>query len=223
MIPRPILFFVILALSSLPARAQSGGWQQLFNGKDLTGWQQAGPGKFVVENGMLKPVGGMGLLWYTRKKIANSILRVVYKVGHDDDNSGVFIRIPEKSTEEEMSINRGYEVQIYNDGDDYHCTGVLYSFTKALARPWKPPGEWNTMDITLDGPHTIVMLNGVKVTDFTEGQPVPPLDTRPLRGPRPDTGYIGLQNHMRSPKEGNGNKEDSAIYFKEVAVKKISH
>ena len=30
------------------------------------------------------------------------------------------------------------------------------------------------MDITLDGPRTIVTVNGVKVTDYTEGDPVPP-------------------------------------------------
>ena len=30
------------------------------------------------------------------------------------------------------------------------------------------------MEITLDGPHTIVVLNGVKVTDYKEGDPVPP-------------------------------------------------
>jgi hypothetical protein len=30
------------------------------------------------------------------------------------------------------------------------------------------------MEITMDGPHIVVYLNGVKVTDFTEGQPVPP-------------------------------------------------
>jgi len=38
----------------------------------------------------------------------------------------------------------------------------------------------------------------VKVTDFTEGQPVPPKEEGsgdPDRGPRPDEGYIGLQNH----------------------------
>jgi hypothetical protein len=29
------------------------------------------------------------------------------------------------------------------------------------------------MVITLDGPHTVVEVNGVKVTDYTEGQPVP--------------------------------------------------
>jgi hypothetical protein len=29
------------------------------------------------------------------------------------------------------------------------------------------------MEITIDGPRTIVYLNRVKVTDFKEGQPVP--------------------------------------------------
>jgi len=29
------------------------------------------------------------------------------------------------------------------------------------------------MDITIDGPHTIVYVNAVEVTDFTEGQTVP--------------------------------------------------
>ena len=44
------------------------------------------------------------------------------------------------------------------------------------------------MDITLDGPHTIVDLNGVKVTDFTEGFPVPAqqFTFEPKRGPRPN-------------------------------------
>jgi len=70
------------------------------------------------------------------------------------------------------AINRGYEVEIGDWPDDYSCTGVLYTFTKALARPIKRIGEWNTMEITIDGPHTVVYLNSVKVTDFTEGQPV---------------------------------------------------
>lgn len=217
MMRRSILFFVILALSLLPARAQPRGWKQLFNGKNLTGWQHVGPGEFAVENGMLKTKGGMGLLWYTPEKIGNSTLRVVFKLTNKDDNSGIFIRIPEKPTEEWMPVNRGYEVQIYDMGDEHHVTGVLYSLTEALARPSKPLGEWNTMEITLDGPHTVVVLNGVKVTDYTEGQPVPPKvkDYEPDRGLRPDAGYIGLQNHPR------GEKEESTVYFKVVAIKRL--
>jgi hypothetical protein len=208
-----VSFLTIVALGALshPAGAQDG--KELFNGKDMTGWEHVGPGKFLIEDGMLKTEGGMGLLWYTPEKIGNATLRVVYKLSHEKDNSGVFIRIPEKPTEPWMPVNRGYEVQIYNPGDDYHCTGVLYSLTKALARPYKPVGEWNTLEITLDGLHTVVVLNGVKVTDYTEGQPVPPKvkDYEPDHGPRPNLGYFGLQNHG----------EGAEVYFKEVTIKPI--
>jgi hypothetical protein len=199
--------FLLLTVSSLCAQPHS---RALFNGRDLEGWQQVGPGRFVVQNGILKTEGGMGLLWYTREKIERATLRVVFKLAAKEADSGVFIRIPEKPTEPWMPVNRGYEVEIGDWPDDYSCTGVLYTFTKALARPLKPLGEWNTLDITLDGPHTVVLLNAVKVTDFTEGQPVPdkhPGSIDPDRGPRPDGGYIGLQNHP-----------GSEVYFKEVTL-----
>ena len=190
--------------------AQSGNWRPLFNGKDMSGWEHVGPGKFVLEDGLLKSEGGMGLLWYTREKIGNAKLHVVYKLAAKDTNSGVYVRIPEKPTEPWMPVNKGNEIQILNTGDDAHCTGVVYSFSTALARPYKPPGEWNTMEITLDGPRTIVYLNGVKTTDHTQGDPNPPQMHKgdPDRGRRPDVGYIGLQNHDKG----------SVVYFREVAV-----
>lgn len=208
----------LLIFAAMPATAQEKGWKQLFNGKDLTGWQQVGPGNFVVEKGMLKPVGGMGLLYWKEKPIANAVIRIVYKTTRPDDNSGVFIRIPIEPREEWMPVYYGYEVQVYDAGDDYHCTGVLYSLTKALARASNASGEWNTMEITLDGLRTIVTLNGQKVTDYTEGQPAEERkhDWEPQRGRRPKAGYIGLQNHPRE------DKSDSGIYFKEVAVKPLA-
>jgi hypothetical protein len=182
----------------------------LFNGKNLDGWKHVGPGTFVVEDGMMKTEGGMGLLWYSREKIGDATLRVIFKLTGKESDSGVFLRIPEKPTEPWMPVNRGYEVEIGDWPDDYSCTGVLYTFTKALARPIRPLGEWNTMEITIHGPQTVVSLNGTKVTDFTEGQPVPPKHAGsidPNRGARPDSGYIGLQNHP-----------GAAVYFKEVTV-----
>lgn len=184
------------------------GWTQLWNGKNLAGWEHVGPGKFVVEDGILKSEGGMGLLWYTRRKFGNCVIRVVYKTTKKTDNSGVFIRIPEAATEPLMPVNKGYEVPIDDSEDDYHVSGVLFSLTKAMARPGKT-GEWNTMDIAIEGPRTIVLLNGVEVTDYTEGQPVPPKKKsfEPDRGPRPNAGYIGLQNHS----------DKDTVYFGEVA------
>src|ERR1700758_3507307 len=157
----------------------------LFNGKNLNGWEHVGPGAFVVENRLLKSEGGMGLLWYSSEKIGDATLRVVFKLMGKESDSGVFIRIPEKPTEPWMPVNRGYEVEIGDWPDDYSCTGVLYTFTKALARPLKPLGEWNTMDITIDGPRTVVLLNDVKVTNFKEGEPVP---AKPAGSHDPDRG-----------------------------------
>ncbi len=213
MVRRAIFFCTALILWTMPGGAQTDGWTQLFDGKDLTGWEHVGPGKFLVVDGLLKTEGGMGLLSYTPEKLGNCVIRVVYKVEKNDSNSGVFIRIPEKPTEPWMPVNRGYEVQIDNGEDDYHVTGVLYSLTKAKARPQKPPEEWNTMEITLDGARTTVQVNGVTVTDYAEGQEVPPKKKpyEPDRGPRPNEGYFGLQNHSSK----------DVVYFKEVAIKKL--
>jgi len=206
------LFLMVLLAGANPAVA--AGWKQIFNGKDLTGWQHVGDGNFTIEQGMLKSEGGMGLLWYTPEKLGNIKIRVVYKLTKKDTNSGVYVRIPEKPTEPWMPVNKGNEIQIYNPGDDYHCTGVVYSFSKALARPYKPVGEWDTMEITLDGPRTIVYLNGVKTTDYLQGTPDPPNrhDGDPDSGVRPNLGYIGLQNH----------NADSVVYFREVAVEPLA-
>ncbi len=203
------LFFYLVLISPVYLSAQE--WKPLFNGDNMEGWEHVGDGSFVVENNLLKTKGGMGLLYYTGKKFGNSRIKVVYK-GAEKNNAGVFIRIPEAPTEAWMPVNKGFEVQIDDSEDDFHRTGVLYSFTKAKASPGKA-GEWNTMIITLDGNRTLVHVNGELVTDFTEGDPVPEKKKsyEPDRGPRPNSGYIGLQNHGG----------DDVILFKEISYQPL--
>jgi hypothetical protein len=212
-----ILFLFLISCKS-GTDATTSEWRQLFNGKDLTGWKQAGPGSHYVENGLIKSHGGMGLLYWTGEKFSDCVIRVVYAMRDSNSNSGVFIRIPVEPREEWMPVHYGYEVQIDNNPqasgeDDYHYTGMLYSLTKPLAKTGKPGPQWNTMEITLDGPRTIVFLNGVKVTDFKEGDAVPArkFDFEPQRGPRPISGFIGIQNHS----------DKDVVFFKEVSVKPL--
>ena len=216
----PSVCLICQAQSSAPSSAEvgTGAWKQLFDGKDLTGWKHVGPGEMTVDDGLIRTHGGRGLLYSTGGTLGNSVIRVVYRMRDHNDNSGVFIRIPIEPREAWMPVHYGYEVQIDNEPeksneDEYHVTGTLYSLTKPLARPGKPGPEWNTMEITLDGPHTIVVLNSVKVTEYTEGDPVPPkkFDFEPERGPRPNDGYIGLQNHS----------DNDVVFFKEVAVRSL--
>jgi len=209
---------IIATAFAVAAHPQKSDWKPLFNGRDLTGWKHVGSGGDTVEDGLIKTHGGMGLLYWAGGKLGNCRIRVVYKMRDNNDNSGVFIRIPIEPREPWMPVHYGYEVQIDNhpetsNEDDYHITGTLYSLTKPLAKPGKPGPEWNTMYITLDGPHTIVELNGVKVTDYTEGQPVPErkFDFEPQRGRRPDEGWIGLQNHS----------DNDVVFFKDVSVQSL--
>lgn len=203
---------IVLSIAIFAASLHAAEWKQLFDGKDLNGWEHVGPGSFTVEDGALKTHGGMGLLTYTAEPFGNTTVRVVFKTTGPTDNSGVYIRLPEKPIDPWYGVHNGYEVQIDAAGDEWHCTGAIYSLSKVSKRAQKPAGEWNTMDIVLKGQETIVILNGEKINDFTGNQPVPPRKQwyEPIRGPRPETGYIGLQNH-----DGK-----TTIYFKEVSVQK---
>lgn len=188
-------------------------WVKIFDGTKASykNWKHVDKGNIILEDGILKTKGGMGLLYYKKQAFKNILLRVIYK-NPGGANSGVFVRIPNAPTEAWMPVNKGYEVQIYDAGGDYHYTGALYSLTPVKAKPAKPD-EWNELLITLYEDITRVHINGTLVTDFCEGQEVPPKKIwyEPERGPRPKKGYIGLQNHG----------DDDVVYFKEVSYRKI--
>jgi hypothetical protein len=203
---------LIAAMLVLPV-ASGADFQQLFNGRDLSGWEHVGSGGFVVENGLLRPEGGVGLLWFPGKTVGRAIVRVVYQVKSRRDNSGVFIRIPKPPVDPWMPFNKGMEIQINDAGEsDYYSTGSIYTFAPIHSRPGKV-GEWNTMEVTVDGPRTVVHINGVFVAEYSEGDPVPAKkhDWDPDRGPRPDSGYIGLQNHPHGP----------TVFFKEISIRPL--
>jgi hypothetical protein len=204
------LLFTITSCRTRPAEGKSGGWKPIFDGRSTEGWQMTGPGELRLENGVLVTHGGMGMLWYAREKFGDCRLRVVFKPTTTNDNSGVFIRIPEPPHDPWFAVNRGYEVQIENRGGAWHRTGTLYSFNEAKQLVSARLNEWSTMIITLEGKRTRVEVNGVLVTDFREGDPVPPKvkDYEPDRGLRPNAGYIGLQNH----------DDNARVHFREVSV-----
>jgi len=202
----------MIALALLLTPLTAADFEPLFNGKNLDGWKMTGPGRFVVENGQLKTEGGMGLLYYERAKFGDCTLRVVFRSTKEGDNSGVVIRMPEAPLDPWYGVHNGYEVQIDGRADDWHYTGSIYSISKANQRLQKAPGEWNTMDIFLAGSKTTVFVNGAKVNEYVEGSSVPTRQKwyEPVRGPRANSGYIGLQNH----------NERDTIYFREVSVKR---
>jgi hypothetical protein len=176
----------------------------LFNGQSIDGWRMAGLGRFVLSESdkSLQSEGGMGLLWYTKKKYKDFVLKVDWKVSRRNDNSGVFIRFSDPDNDPLIAVNTGYEIQIDDmampDGNPLHKTGAIYNFVAPsnIKATSKPVGQWNTFEIKATGQKYSVILNGKKVIpEFT--------------GNRLTEGYIGIQNH----------DSDSHISFKNIRIK----
>jgi Domain of Unknown Function (DUF1080) len=182
---------VLLLVVSLTATAVAAGaperhtaptWIELFDGRSKTGWAMTGPGRFRVQRGALVTSGGLGLLWYTKRRFRDFELQVEWRVAERCDNSGVFVRFPRPRSPAD-AIAGGYEVQI-DDCDPRglsHRTGSIYDHAPATRPASRPPGRWNRFLIRVVGQRYTVFLNGARVTQ--------------LVGVRARAGYIGLQNH----------------------------
>ncbi|MEV6816955.1 ThuA domain-containing protein, partial [Micromonospora sp. NPDC051296] len=161
------------------------GYTTLYNGS-TTGWSQAGPGGFTNSDATLTSSGGMGLYWYSAKQFTNYSLKLDWRL-NGDDNSGVFIGFP-PSSDPWSAVNNGYEIQIDATDAPDRTTGAVYTFKSAdiPARDaaLNPPGEWNTYELLVEGERLQVFLNGSKINDFTNTDPVRSL-----------AGHIGIQNH----------------------------
>ncbi|WP_371575076.1 ThuA domain-containing protein [Streptomyces sp. NBC_01314] len=180
------------------------GYRSLFDGTSLDGWRQAGPGSFTLaDDGTITSAGGMGMLWYAGRSFGSYSLKLDWRSA-GDDNSGVFVGFP-PSDDPWSAVNNGYEVQIDATDVPERTTGSVYGFRSAdlrkRDRALNPPGEWNTYEIRVEGERLRVRLNGVKINDYTNTDPV-----RSLRD-----GHFGIQNHGT----------DDQVSFRDIRIKEL--
>ncbi len=186
--------------------APEAGYTSLFDGSEasLGNWTQAGPGSFALQDDCtILSTGGMGLLSHEEEFNAYS-LKLDWKMA-GDDNSGIFVGYPDAGNDPWVAVNQGYEIQIDATDAPDRTTGSVYSFQSAdiAARDGalKPPGEWNSYEIVVQGQTIKVFLNGTLVNDFTSTDP-----NRDLT-----QGFVGIQNH--------GNGDD--VWFRDIQIKEI--
>ena len=141
-----------------PASDSKAEWISLFNGKDLTGWQNArnpkAENKWLVEDGCL-----------TNKSHANNIATVVqfkdlalkleYKIV-PHGNSGTYLR-----GRVEIQILDSHGKKELAHGDD----GGIYGLFPPKVNASKPVGEWNQLEAVYRGDTLTVKLNGKVVQD----------------------------------------------------------
>lgn len=204
-------------LAAWMGSASAADWQILFDGRSLQGWSyftdKAGAkveDTFRVKDGILVCTGIPTGFIYTQKKYRDFELSVEYRwaPGVAPTNSGIFLRV----NSELKVLPRGIEHQLKHGsaGDligfhgmklegeasrfrltpDHKLGGELRALTKT-ADAEKPAGEWNRVEIRLQGGSLQTRINGTPVNE--------------ARGVEAISGAVGLQSeggevHFRNVK-----------------------
>jgi hypothetical protein len=184
----------------------------LYNGKDLTGWQTKG-------NWIPQPDGSLlieprenetgwsrfdAYLWTTRK-YKDFELRVEYAYPQNG-NSGVYFRVADRHN----PVATGIEAQIFDSSKhkgattDHSNGGIIPAGIAPSQNMARPPGEWNRMIVRCAGDRLTVRLNGTEVVNVR-------LSKTALKD-RQREGYIGLQDHGRP----------HTIRFRNIQIKEIA-
>jgi len=179
----------------------------IFNGKDFTGWMGATENYEVVD-GMIRCKQDNGGNLLTQKKYDNFTVRLEFMTP-PGGNNGLAIRAPN------ADCNPAYdalELQVldnnhiaYAELKDYQFHGSAYGISPALKGYLRPACQWNYQEVTVDGDHIIVILNGFKILDIHLKQVAP--DDHPAK--TFTSGYFGFCGH------------DDPVAFRNIRIKEI--
>jgi hypothetical protein len=147
------------------SQLEYGGPMELFNGKDLSGWELMGENRvngWSVEDGALvnNPVQEEG-----KAHIPYGNIRTTQKF--EDFNLTLQVNVP-KGSNSGIYLRGIYEVQVADTHGrdlDSHNMGAIYSRITPTVAAEKPAGEWQGLDITLCDRYVTVILNGQKIID----------------------------------------------------------
>jgi hypothetical protein len=116
----------------------------------------AGASHWEVVDGLLIPCGEPAGYLTSKENFKNFVLDVDFRTG-ENTNSGVFIHAPDGSG--------GYEVQIWKAQPQGYNTGSIVGTAKTEGEFKFIPDQWNHYEITADGDHYVVVLNGTRTLD----------------------------------------------------------
>lgn len=191
--------------NTLTEKEKEEGWQLIFNGKDLAGWQcsEENPESVRVEDGLLVTNGKRAHLFYGEKGEAVftdfELVADVKCVGKS--NSGIFFHT---NLQDKGWPRHGFEAQICNGFGDPRKTASIYSFADIKESPAKDD-VWIHYHLKVEGKNVKIWIDGELVQDWTQ-----PDDWKP-KTKRLGSGTIALQAH----------DPGSTVLFKNMKLREI--
>ncbi|MEM9346969.1 MAG: DUF1080 domain-containing protein [Planctomycetota bacterium] len=183
----------------------------LFNGKDLAGWIGASDA-YEVKNGAIVCKQDLGGNLLTEKQYEDFVVRLQFKTP-PGGNSGLAIRMPTddpKVYPTEVAL----ELQVLDDNhimyaklreDQYH--GSAYGIKGAHKGFLRPACQWNTQEVTVQGDHVTVVLNGYKVLETHLKKDAP--DDHPAKSDSFVKGHFGISGHF------------DQVQFRDIRIKEL--
>ena len=180
------------APNTLTKAERAAGWTLVFDGATLKGWEPHQAATWGVAGGAIFCAADSPGWLGTVDTLADFNLKIEFRAAAQI-NSGIFLR----SQKEGAPATTGYELQIWDARPTYK-TGALVDIMEAA--PTKIRADrWNSFEVTADGDHFIVVLNGQKLLDG--------------RDSKHSSGVLGLQYNT-----GGGK-----IEFRNIKIRPIKH
>jgi Domain of Unknown Function (DUF1080) len=158
-----------------PASSQSeGGWITLLDNTKMGEWDRVGGANWEFKDGAV--VADKLLVGVPNKDYSYLVTKDSYKDFQikaefwtdEEANSGIFLRCSGGSKVIDSKVC--YEVNIFDKRPDpSYGTGAIVNVAKVNPMP-HAAGKWNTFEITAQGPHLVIVLNGEKTADVQDSQ-----------------------------------------------------
>jgi hypothetical protein len=157
------------AASYASAAWSEDGWITLVDTGKKGDWNEVGKANWEMKDGVLTAdkLDGKDLAYLVSKDGYKDFqIRAEFWVD-EEANSGIFIRCEDP---QKIGGKTCYEVNIFDKRPDpSYGTGAIVETAKVDPMP-KAAGKWNTCEITAQGPHLVVVLNGQKTADVQDSK-----------------------------------------------------
>jgi len=152
------------------ALGQNDGWITLLDSTKKGDWTEVGKANWEMKDGALgaDKLDDAKILSYLVSKDSYKDFQIKAEFWSDEDaNSGIFIRCDAR---DKIDAKICYEVNIFDKRPDpSYGTGAIVDVAKVDPMP-KAAGKWNTYEITAQGSHLVVVLNGQKTADVQDSR-----------------------------------------------------
>jgi hypothetical protein len=152
--------------NTLSQKELSDGWILLFDGESLYGWEPSSKADWKVTDGVISVSAGEKGLLCTTSDFADYVFKVDFRAP-SATNSGVFLRTP---TVPKNPAEDCYELNIATPAVSPFPTGSIVQREKATTKEFDE--DWHTFEVTANGSHWTVKLDGREVLDYTDKKPI---------------------------------------------------